>query len=320
MKLDELRILVNAYKMKNANGDETQMRAYLLQHGINVESMYQELEMSHRFINTHQDLSDGTGKIQLHSHTFYEMIYCCSNSGVQYLIGNERYRLQRGDIVYISPGIGHKPILTKELAEPYHRYVIWMTEEYMQEVFAMCPESWGKYRNRHGIFRTAGMSENEELEMYFKRGVLEERQKKDGWEAAVCGNTTNLLVHMGRSLQLARREIASAEKPELLDKVITYIEHNLSQKITLSDTAKRFWVSESTISQTFKEKMGVSFYHFVTQRRLIMAKIMILEGEAMEEISEAVGFGDYSTFYRAFKQEYGISPRQYRKLQAAGTE
>ena len=39
----------------------------------------------------------------------------------------------------------------------------------------------------------------------------------------------------------------------------------------------------------------------------------------LEQVGEQVGFSDYSSFYRAFKQEYGISPRQYRKLQE-GTE
>ena len=63
--------------------------------------------------------------------------------------------------------------------------------------------------------------------------------------------------------------------------------------------------------------MGVSFYHCVTQRRLIAAKSLIERGTNLEVVSHQVGFADYSTFYRAFKKEYGISPRQYRKLQAA---
>jgi len=60
--------------------------------------------------------------------------------------------------------------------------------------------------------------------------------------------------------------------------------------------------------------MKVSFYHFVTQRRLISAKTLILDGVSAETASAKVGFGDYSTFYRAFKREYGISPMEYRKL------
>ena len=61
--------------------------------------------------------------------------------------------------------------------------------------------------------------------------------------------------------------------------------------------------------------MGVSFYRCVTQRRLIAAKALITEGNPLEQVAEMTGFGDYSAFYRAFKQEYGISPRQYRNLQ-----
>lgn len=49
--------------------------------------------------------------------------------------------------------------------------------------------------------------------------------------------------------------------------------------------------------------------------RLIAAKALIQEGALLETVGQDVGFADYSTFYRAFKKEYGISPRQYRRLQ-----
>ena len=63
--------------------------------------------------------------------------------------------------------------------------------------------------------------------------------------------------------------------------------------------------------------MGVSFYRCVTQRRLIASKALILQGIPLEQVSERVGFADYSGFYRAFRQEYGISPRQYRRMQVS---
>ena len=105
------------------------------------------------------------------------------------------------------------------------------------------------------------------------------------------------------------------EKPELLDKLTTYVEYHYDSPITIGELAKQFFVSSSTISHLFKQKMGVSFYRYVTQRRLIAAKTLIQHGIPLETVSQEVGFSDYSTFYRAFKQEYGISPRGYRKLQ-----
>lgn len=62
--------------------------------------------------------------------------------------------------------------------------------------------------------------------------------------------------------------------------------------------------------------MGISFYQCVTQNRLIASKTLIEQNIALETVAEQVGFNDYSSFYRAFKQEYGISPRQYRKMQS----
>jgi AraC-like DNA-binding protein len=92
------------------------------------------------------------------------------------------------------------------------------------------------------------------------------------------------------------------------------VEENYTKSITLSDTAGKFYISESTISHLCKEKLGVSFYQYVTQRRLIAAKSLIEKGFLLEDVALQSGFGDYSGFYRAFRQAYGITPRQYKNL------
>ena len=90
---------------------------------------------------------------------------------------------------------------------------------------------------------------------------------------------------------------------------------NLSTDLSLDNTAKMFYISKSTISNTFRKEMGISFYRYVTQRRLVASKNMILENTQLETIANQVGFSDYSSFYRTFKSEYGISPRQFRDQQ-----
>ena len=127
----------------------------------------------------------------------------------------------------------------------------------------------------------------------------------------MIGNTITLLTLMGRSIQERTASVLQAEKPDLLNEVLAYVENHLSEKITLEETARYFYVSVSTITQLFRQKMGTSFYRCVTQRRLIAAKVRIGNGEALDDVSRAVGFADYSSFYRAFKKEYGISVMNY---------
>ena len=86
-------------------------QAQLEKYRFRFVNIYQELEMSSRFVDTHRDVSQGGDGVQLHSHTFYEMIYCTGGS-TQYLLGTQRYRLRHGDIVLIPPdvaGAAEKP-------------------------------------------------------------------------------------------------------------------------------------------------------------------------------------------------------------------
>ncbi len=300
----------------NISANEQKMMYELLnQIGIDTNTFYQELEMTSRYVDTHRDVSYSNAQIQLHSHSFYELIYCRNTCGAEYLIGSERYRLMRGDLVFVPPGVSHRPLLPENISEPYKRYVLWMSQEFVEN-YAKLSSDFSTNKQQHArMFRTRGTPWNERLAELFRLGVMEEEEKKEGWEAAVIGNTINLLTQIKRATKESNSNTFEAEKPELLDKIMAFVESNFKEEIVINDVAKTFYVSESTISHLFKQKMGISFYRFVTQRRLIAAKELIESDLALEDVATQVGFSEYSGFYRAFKKEYGISPRQYRNLQ-----
>lgn len=312
MKIDQVKLLSNLFEINPLDAQKE-----ILESGIDFSGIYQELEMSSRYVDTHMDISLGDIPVNLHSHSFYEIIYVLSNSGTQYLAGTKRYLLQRGDIIIIPPGIGHKPLFPSELAEPYKRIALWVSNEFIESTSLLLPSYTPQFKEQIFLLRTAG-TPYEYIGNYFQQGLKEAHDKKSCWQISLCGNTMLLLVACIRAFTDSKKQLLKSEKPELLDDVVSYIESHLDEKISLTDIAQRFYVSESTIGQTFQKKMHVSFYHYVTQRRLIAAKSMMLKENSLDELSEKVGFKDYSTFYRAFKKEFGISPKEYRNFIAEG--
>ena len=103
-----------------------ELQQLLLERGLSAGNFYQEIEMDSAYVDAHEDISTSRDEVQLHSHTFYELIYCHSGS-LDYLVGTQRYRLQRGDIVIIPPGISHRPLFLDLLTEPYRRMVLWIS-------------------------------------------------------------------------------------------------------------------------------------------------------------------------------------------------
>ncbi len=313
MKLKELHTL--AREMPNIHGPDIQRQLVTLMRSMGMEpgKVYQELEMTSRYVDTHRDTSYAGAHMQLHSHTFYELLYCRSSCGAEYLVGPDRYRLQRGDIIFVPPGTSHRPLLPENMDQPYERYVLWLSPEFMDMYTRLLASPDASWQMDAGLLRTSG-AVREELGKLFRTGVQEAENQQFGWEAAVLGNTVQLLTKIRRAADDRSIHVLQAESPILLDQITAYIEVHYHETLSISQLAGVFYVSGSTISHLFKEKLGVSFYRYVTQRRLIAAKQLIGQGILLEDAARQVGFADYSGFYRAFKQEYGISPRDYRSL------
>lgn len=113
----------------------------------------------------------------------------------------------------------------------------------------------------------------------------------------------------------------SAEKPKamlpeeetLAMRVTDYINRNLSSPLSLDALAGHFFVSKYYLCHAFRRQAGVSVSAYINTKRIAVAEQMLASGEPATAVAFAVGFGNYSTFYRAFCKRTGHPPAHRRE-------
>ena len=74
--------------------------------------------MKSNYVDTASEVTSAHIPVPIHAHDFYEIIYIKNTIGAEYLIGSERYRIQKGDVILTSPGVAHCPFLPEQINEP----------------------------------------------------------------------------------------------------------------------------------------------------------------------------------------------------------
>lgn len=93
-----------------------------------------------------------------------------------------------------------------------------------------------------------------------------------------------------------------------------YINDNLTKRLTVEDICRHVGCSRSTLLTTFKRGYGITVNDYITERRLALARDMLLEGKkTVNEIALESGFSDQSYFSKVFSAGYGITPSEYRR-------
>lgn len=96
-------------------------------------------------------------------------------------------------------------------------------------------------------------------------------------------------------------------------KLMKYINANYKSEISLSSAADALYMNANYLSQLFKKEAGVTFVHYVTQKRLDDAKVLLLTTKKpLTDIALEVGFNDTFHFIKTFKKFVGMPPGQYR--------
>ena len=260
-------------------------------------------ERTHMLISAARDTLEPTSQLPMHSHTFMEIFEYISDTEVEYLLGTHRYRLQKGDLVCVPPGTFHQVLRYEPQDVPCVRNLIAVSPVFLEMI------GWTNQPNQFFLLRISD-DKWAYLRELSKVCIREAEEKKPLWHDMLIGYVHILLAQFVRNSE----DSIKAEADGIFEQLLSYVDENISQKITLTDTARHFFISERTISREFKNHLNVSFYRYVTQRRLLKAQNLIFHNVPLGEICDQVGFSDYPTFFRAFKKEYGISPQQMKKL------
>jgi AraC-like DNA-binding protein len=251
--------------------------------------------------------------VALHHHDFYE-IYFFLSGNVSYNIESRNYRLTPGDLLIISPNELHQPVFGAE-KQNYERIVLWVHPSFLQQ-FNLPGQDVGRCfdtsREDHtNLLRPDGAT-RELLGYLF--GVLRKEMDSEEFGSDLYGMSclTQVLVLINR---LAARTVRDTEPRTQTDsvvyRVLGYINEHYHEDLSLDMLANKFFISKYHLSREFNRLVGTSVYRYIIQKRLVMAKQMMGNGIPSATVYQHCGFGDYSNFYRAFKAEYQISPREY---------
>lgn len=109
----------------------------------------------------------------------------------------------------------------------------------------------------------------------------------------------------------------STRRPEDYEtsrEVISYIEKNLGEKLTLDLIAKEVCLSKWECSRRFKRIAGESVWSYLISARMAKAvELLLYSRKSVERIGFEVGFPNVNLFIRQFKKEFRTTPGQFRK-------
>ncbi|OXM86002.1 response regulator [Paenibacillus rigui] len=117
---------------------------------------------------------------------------------------------------------------------------------------------------------------------------------------------------LGRLSEMVHQRNSSIEINPI-DTVVRYVDEHYSTPITLSMMADKVYLNPSYLSTLFKNKLGITFVDYVTQRRIEESKRLLLASEKkIVDIAKATGFTNLRHFNRVFRTLTGQTPGEYR--------
>ena len=269
--------------------------------GKNDEMLRQDFQLSHN-----RDPYFRT--MEFHAHDFLELYYFLDGS-VTYYIEDQVYDLCPGDLLIIPAGKMHRPVIANEHAA-YERMVLWITPQYLQGIDSPAGDLQKNLQKvgEHGYCVPFRGDETVFVTALLKKLLY---MQKNDTDPKFCAGAVELyLWTIFRSYGVI--DTTHRNETQVIPQVIRYITEHFSEPLTLEDIAAEFFVSKSYLNRHFKAYTNSTVYAYIMALRLTHARRMLREGIPSVEAGRECGFSDYSTFYKAFKTQTGLSPQQFK--------
>lgn len=254
----------------------------------------------------------------LHTHPYYEF-YFFLEGNVEAQIQKEHYILSYGDIMIVPPDTTHG-VFVKSFDVPYRRFDLWISVPFYERLvsissdFAYCTGLAAR-ENEH-IIHTESTAFNLILSRLYNI-IEEEKGRRFGRDMRLMILISDLGLSINR-LAYEQFNKSSVQPDSLYQNICDYIDNNIDEDLPLDRIAEHFFLSKYYLSHVFKDNIGISIHQYITKRRLMLCRDALIGGTPASQVYQQYGFDEYSSFYRAFRKEFGMSPKALAKQSALG--
>lgn len=256
-------------------------------------------------------------EFEMHSHDCYEMVIISEHKG-KHIINNDTYDVSRGDVFVFNEKAVHGFVGANELS----MYNI----AFNKSVFDEHHLDINNIPGYHALFTVETSCEQSDLyKSYIHLNVntidrvfdiLEQMKreyntKEEGYETMILSLFFELSIILSREYDKKRPNAGRMHK---LAMAIAHIENNLST-VCVSDIVIHTGYTQRHINRLFKEMFNSTPTEYITRKRLEKSRHHLLNSEAtVTETANAFGFSDSNYFIKKFKQHYGITPGQFKRM------
>ena len=262
----------------------------------------------------HHSVDSGSEKnaYPIHNHRYYE-IFMLLSEGATFYVEGRSYEMHKGDIILLNNIELHQIQFDK--TANFERIVILFTKDYLDAFVKEAPSLLRPFTDKmpgFSNFIPADLAEKEGIAEYiYKMKELVKGKVKN--ELEIKCFLSLILSGAARAINNQGRDEIPYTDNKLINEVLTYINSNICENLTLENLANRFFVSKYHLSHLFKTCTNFTLNNYVANKKIIYADELIYSGKSAIDACFAVGFNNYSNFYRTYKKILGRTPGDKNK-------
>lgn len=236
------------------------------------------------------------GEFAAHVHRTYELIYLCSGDAT-YAIEDRKYRLKKDDLIIIRPHMYH--VLQFHSEQPYERYNVQFDPAVLgADIMELLPKEMDVINCAHVPVITDLFKRVD----YYHTCFSEEAAGK-----IIVLLLKELMYNLSVVGQNEDMQRISTVHP-IVQRALSLINTELFTIDNVGEIAQKLYVTESYLYRLFKKELLTTPGKYITEKRLLAARNMLLQGKNPTQVYISCGFSDYSAFYRNYQSFFGYPP------------
>ncbi|MGI6265258.1 MAG: helix-turn-helix domain-containing protein [Acutalibacteraceae bacterium] len=243
----------------------------------------------------------------LHVHGHLELLYFVSGDAM-FQIESSNYSMTPHTLMIARPMEAHKMNMLSDAV--YERFVLNVDPQLIREfdpTGRLLRPFYNRPLGQGNAFSADEFGPLKPMDLFLamcRPGLTAEQRRVD--------ILTYLFPLLGQLAEVfdARQEHAAPPVDKQSYRVVEYVNRHLFDELSLESLSDEFFISPSQLSRMFKQATGSSVWNYILRKRLVAARRQLQSGQSAAFVCSTCGFRDYSSFYRAYKKEFGCSPGQ----------